>query len=70
MSTIFYLVLVMIFWSIFFAGIFVAGAMFVYSDLSIRKNQIIIAAAIGDVYIGASLLSLFLDGYFAGYFFA
>ena len=54
----------MFIWAVFFTGLIVSITMAIYSDMSIRKNQIIVAAAVGDVFIGIGLINLFLEGYF------
>ena len=51
-------------WFVFFTGLIVSITMSIYSDMSNRTNQIIVAAAVGDVFIGIGLINLFLEGYF------
>ena len=51
-------------WFVFFTGLIVSITMYIYSDMSDRTNQIIVAAAVGDVFIGIGLINLFLEGYF------
>jgi hypothetical protein len=64
MITLFYLAISSLIWAILLTGLFVGIMMSIYSDTTVRKNQIIIAAAIGDVFIGLGLMNMFLEGYF------
>ena len=64
MTLFIHLLISMFIWSVFFTGLIVSITMAIYSDMSIRKNQIIVAAAVGDVFIGIGLINLFLEGYF------
>ena len=64
MITLFYLAISSLIWAILLTGLLVSIMMSIYSDTTVRKNQIIIAAAIGDVFIGLGLMNLFLEGYF------
>jgi len=64
MITLFYLAISSLIWAVLLTGLFVSVTMSIYSDTTVRKNQIIIAAAIGDVFIGLGLMNMFLEGYF------
>lgn len=64
MITLFYLAISSLIWAILLTGLFVSVTMSLYSDMSNRTNQIIVAAAVGDVFIGIGLINLFLEGYF------
>ena len=64
MITLFYLAISSLIWAILLTGLLVSIMMSIYSDTTVRKNQIIIAAAVGDVFIGLGLMNMFLEGYF------
>ena len=64
MTLFIHLLISLFIWAVFFTGLIVSITMAIYSDMSIRKNQIIVAAAVGDVFIGIGLINLFLEGYF------
>ena len=64
MTLFIHLLISMFIWTVFFTGLIVSTTMFLYSDMTIRTNQIIAAAAVGDVFIGIGLINLFLEGYF------
>ena len=64
MSLFIYLLISMFIWAVFFTGLIVSITMAIHSDMSNRTNQIIVAAAVGDVFIGIGLINLFLEGYF------
>ena len=64
MSLFIHLLISMFIWTVFFTGLIVSTTMFLYSDMTSRTNQIIAAAAVGDVFIGIGLINLFLEGYF------
>ena len=64
MTLFIHLLISMFIWTVFFTGLIVSITMAVHSDMSNRTNQIIVAAAVGDVFIGIGLINLFLEGYF------
>jgi len=64
MTLLIHLLISMFIWLVVFTGLFVSITMSIYSDMSNRTNQIIVAAAVGDVFIGIGLINLFLEGYF------
>ena len=64
MTLFIHLLISMFIWTVFFTGLIVSTTMFLYSDMTSRTNQIIAAAAVGDVFIGIGLIKLFLEGYF------
>ena len=64
MTLFIHLLISMFIWTVFFTGLIVSTTMFLYSDMTSRTNQIIAAAAVGDVFIGIGLINLFLEGYF------
>ena len=64
MSLFIHLLISMFIWLVVFTGLFVSITMSLHSDMSNRTNQIIVAAAVGDVFIGIGLIDLFLEGYF------
>ena len=64
MSLFIHLLISTLIWAVFFTGLFVSITMSIHSDMSNRTNQIIVAAAVGDVFIGIGLINLFLEGYF------
>ena len=64
MTLFIHLLISMFIWTVFFTGLIVSTTMFLYSDMTIRTNQIIAAAAVGDVFISIGLINLFLEGCF------
>ena len=48
-------------WTVLLAGLIVAIYTSICSDLTIRLNQLVLFAAVGDTLIGAALMKLFID---------
>ena len=56
-----HLVAAILIWIVLLTGLIVAIYTSIYSDLTIRFNQLVLFAAVGDTLIGAALMKLFID---------
>lgn len=48
-------------WTVLLAGLIVAIYTSICSDLTVRFNQLVLFAAVGDTLIGTVLMKLFID---------
>ena len=56
-----HLVAAILIWTVLLTGLIVAIYTSICSDLTVRFNQLVLFAAVGDALIGAALMKLFID---------